>query len=107
MKECMTAPWSKHEVKVALHHAQIIVQEAEKLKDSVMEKHLAEEEAKDACDDTDSESDSEPDIAEPKEFATPSAKTAVSRATPAKVPQQSKAVNSPPVKKQQGKKPHT
>lgn len=105
MKECGTAYWSKYEVKVALHHAQIIVQEAEKLKESIMEKHLAEEKAKKAYDDTDSESDSEPKIAEPKEIATPNAKAAVSRATPAKLPQQSNALNSPPVKKQQGKKP--
>ena len=101
MKECNTAPWTKYEVKVALHHARIIVQEAEQLQDNVMAKQLAEEEAKDACDDSDSGEESAP----PTEIATPNAKAAVSRATPAKLPQQSNALNSPPVKKQQGKKP--
>jgi len=51
LKGCLTAFWSKYEVKVALHHARNIVKHAEKIGCRVEEKQLAEKEATNVFDD--------------------------------------------------------
>ena len=61
LKECETGFWSKYEVKVALHHARIIVKQAEKDAENMcsrfMEMHLAEDKAANEVDDSVSEND--------------------------------------------------